>query len=70
MPVVSVPGMRPVNMGELAVDMERRADGTMLVRPCQALEAYPRSIIDRLDHWAATAPDRPVSVTPPPSRCR
>jgi feruloyl-CoA synthase len=58
MPIVSVAGMRPVHMGELAVDVERRADGVVVVRSRQPLGDYPRSMIDCLDHWADAAPDR------------
>jgi feruloyl-CoA synthase len=59
MPVVEKPGMRPVRMGDLAARMVRRDDGTILVRSLSELGAYPRSLIDRLDHWARKAPGRP-----------
>lgn len=58
MPVVNVPGMRPVNMGELAVDHETTADGVFYARSKLPLGDYPRSLIDRVDHWASVAPDR------------
>jgi feruloyl-CoA synthase len=38
--------------------VERRADGTLRARSPHALGPYPRTITDRLDHWAAHAPDR------------
>ncbi len=56
--MIDVPGMRPVRMGELAVDVEQRPDGTAYVRSRAALGDHPRSLIDRLDHWAAEVPDR------------
>lgn len=62
MPVISVPGMRPVSMGELAVDMETRMDGSMIVRSRSRLDTYPRSMVDCLDHWAQNAPDRDFLV--------
>ena len=58
MPIVSAPGMRPVNMGELAADMERRPDGAVIVRSRQPLGDYPRSMIECLDKWAGLVPDR------------
>lgn len=50
--------LRPVHMGSMSVDSERRPDGTLLLRARGDLPAYPRTIIDRLRHWAAAAPDR------------
>jgi feruloyl-CoA synthase len=58
MPLVEVPGMRPVRMGDLAADIERRPDGSVLVRSKAALDSHPRSMIDCLVHWAEAAPDR------------
>ena len=58
MPLVDKPGMRPVRMGDLAAEMVRRDDGAILVRSRSELGAYPRSLIDRLDHWAREAPGR------------
>ena len=58
MPLVDVPGMRPVRMGDLAAELEERADGTLLIRPRARLGAYPRSMTDFLRHWARTEPDR------------
>ncbi len=50
--------LRPVHMGSMSVDSERRADGTLLLRARGDLPAYPRTIVDRLRHWAEAAPDR------------
>ena len=58
MPLVTMPGMRPVRMGDLAAEMARGDDGAIIVRSRAELDAYPRSLIDRLDHWALEAPDR------------
>ncbi|MBL0935906.1 MAG: feruloyl-CoA synthase [Rhizobiaceae bacterium] len=60
MPIVSMPGLRPVNMGELAAEMSREGPGgdIIRVRAKAALDPYPRSLIDRLRHWADVAPDR------------
>ncbi|MCO6386575.1 feruloyl-CoA synthase [Aliihoeflea sp. 40Bstr573] len=57
MPIVSMPGLRPVNMGELAAEMSRDSD-VIRVRAKASLDPYPRSLIDRLRHWAEIAPDR------------
>lgn len=39
-------------------DFERRDDGCLLIRPKAALPPYPARMTDRLEHWAAVAPDR------------
>ncbi len=57
MPLVDVPGMRPVMMGDLAADMESPDDGSILVRPRAALGDYPRSMTDSLVRWARERPD-------------
>jgi feruloyl-CoA synthase len=51
----SSPGPRP--MGAAPVRFTPRPDGTLLVVPEPALGAYPRSITERLAHYAAQAPD-------------
>lgn len=50
--------LRPISFGDPAVDIERRADGTIYLRPKQPLDDYPVRITDRLHHWATTTPDR------------
>ena len=39
-------------------DVERREDGTLLLRPRAALGQYPARLTDTLEYWASTAPDR------------
>ena len=56
--VSSPSGIRPVRMGDLAVETQRRADGSILLRSTGTLGEYPRAITDMLDHWAERAPDR------------
>ncbi len=58
MPLVDLPGMRSVNMGELEADIEFGGGGAAYVRSRRALGSHPRSIVDTLDDWAAAAPDR------------
>lgn len=50
--------LRPVRLGSMSVDSERREDGSILLRARGDLPAWPRTIIDRLRHWAEVAPDR------------
>ena len=50
--------LRPVRLGPADVEVERRADGAMLMRSPHALQPYPKSITERLAHWARVAPDR------------
>ncbi|MBI4921082.1 MAG: feruloyl-CoA synthase [Devosia nanyangense] len=48
---------RPVRMGVLAAVSRRAGDGTYYVRATGELGPYPRSMVDRLVHWAAERPD-------------
>ncbi len=50
--------LRPVKLGPASVVVERRSDGTILMRSPHALPPYPRTLTERLVHWAKTAPDR------------
>ncbi|WP_298252786.1 feruloyl-CoA synthase [Bradyrhizobium sp.] len=60
---VSPPGggshpLRPISFGDPAVSVDRRADGTIYLRPKQALTGYPVRLTDSLHYWAEVAPDR------------
>jgi feruloyl-CoA synthase len=48
-------------LGREAV-FDRRADGTIYVRSPRALAPYPVRLTDRLEHWAAEAPERTFLV--------
>src|SRR6185436_11890663 len=50
--------LRAISFGTPAVDVERRADGTIYLRPKQPLGDYPVRITDRLHHWAGAEPNR------------
>ncbi len=50
--------MRAVRVSAAAAAFEDRPDGTILVRSPCALPAYPDKMTERLDHWAAIAPER------------
>ncbi|MGA3302326.1 MAG: feruloyl-CoA synthase [Methylovirgula sp.] len=50
--------LRDVDLGPLAVEIERRADGTLLARSPFALPVFTESVTARLDYWAAVAPQR------------
>ena len=53
------PRYRPVRVGGcVQARAERRADGTMVLRSTEPLGEYPARLTDRLEHFAATAPDR------------
>jgi feruloyl-CoA synthase len=56
-PAAQVP-LRPVKLGPADVVVERRGDGTILMRSPHALPPYPRMLTERLMHWAKVAPDR------------
>src|SRR4051794_14438028 len=50
--------VRPVRFGPTDVVAERRGDGAILLRLAQPLAGYAARMTDRLDHWAARAPER------------
>ena len=39
-------------------EVERRQDGTVLLRPSASLSSYPERLTDWLEHWAHVAPQR------------
>lgn len=51
--------LRPVRLGPREVVFEHRPDGTIHVRSPHALAPYPDKLTERLEHWAAAAPNRP-----------
>ena len=50
--------LRAISFGDPAVSIDRRADGTIYLRPKTALGDYPVRITDRLHHWARVEPKR------------
>ena len=50
--------LRDVRFGPRDVTMTRSADGAIYVRPVHQLGKYPAKLTEKLDHWAANAPDR------------
>ena len=50
--------IRPVKLGPRDVDIERRAGGVIMLKSPHPLEDYPDKITERLEYWAARAPDR------------
>jgi len=57
-PAAGAHPLRAVSFADPVVSVERRADGTLYLRPKQALGAYPARLTDRLHHWAAAEPGR------------
>jgi feruloyl-CoA synthase len=49
---------RAARTGDLQPVIEQASDGVVRLRAAQPLGEYPRSITDRLAHWAETAPRR------------
>lgn len=39
-------------------EVERRADGTLYLRPTEPLSSFPERLMDSLEHWASVAPQR------------
>jgi feruloyl-CoA synthase len=50
--------LRPVRLGALDCAVERKADGTIYVRPRGELPDYPHKLTETLLHWANETPDR------------
>ena len=50
--------LRPVRLGPPEVIVERRPDGTTILRSPNALKPYPQKLTERLAHWAQAAPVR------------
>src|SRR5436309_6581711 len=50
--------LRPISFGDPAVNIERRDDGTIYLRPKMRLREYPHRLTDRLQHWAKAEPGR------------
>ncbi len=57
-PDISNLPFRPVRLGPRDCLIERKSDGTIYLRSPRDLPAYPKSITDRLLHWAERAPER------------
>ena len=58
---MSLPTKRPVRrvrVASLSAIFDRRPNGVIYVRSPQRLGPYPERLTDRLEHWAALAPDR------------
>jgi feruloyl-CoA synthase len=49
---------RPVAFGPYAAEVERCADGSVLLRACEPLAAWPERFTTHLLHWAGQVPDR------------
>ena len=55
----AAPRYREIRVGGcLDASVERRADGTVVLRSTESLGWYPERLTDRLEHWAERAPDR------------
>ncbi|HTB17058.1 MAG TPA: AMP-binding protein, partial [Bryobacteraceae bacterium] len=50
--------VRQVRFPPADVECSTRPDGSLVVRPVLPLGPYPDKLTERLDHWAAHAPDR------------
>ncbi|HEY1736473.1 MAG TPA: AMP-binding protein, partial [Methylovirgula sp.] len=50
--------LRDLDFGPLGVEIECRADGTLLARSPFQLPPFETSVTARLDHWAKLAPQR------------
>ena len=55
---MSKPAFASLRFAPAEVDVERRADGSMLLRSPQPLAPYARCLGEHLERWAREAPDR------------
>jgi feruloyl-CoA synthase len=51
-------GVRQVRLRTSGAKMERRPDGSILIKPDEALGPYPKVLTDRVAHWASQFPER------------
>ena len=58
MQVEPLPRQLPWTADPFHTEVERRADGTLYLRPTEALSAFPERLMDSLEHWAKGAPER------------
>jgi feruloyl-CoA synthase len=54
----AAPRFRPVRLGPRDVVVEPRADGALMLRSPHRLGPYPTKLTERLEYWAARAPER------------
>jgi len=54
--------VRPVRLRTSGASMERRSDGSIIIRPDEPLDDYPRVLTERLIYWASVAPDRALAA--------
>jgi len=54
---------RRISLGDLTPAVERRPDGTILVRALRPLGSYPARFTERLAHWARVEPERALLAT-------
>ena len=50
--------VRPVRLGPREYTLERKPDGSIIIRSPHALAPYPDKLTARLRHWAQAAPER------------
>lgn len=50
-------GFRDIKLGNTTAELVDRDDGSQLLRIREPLGDYPDTLMERLDHWAATKPD-------------
>jgi feruloyl-CoA synthase len=50
--------VRTVNIADNKAEVRHAPDGTIYMRSTRSIEPYPVRLTDRLEHWAAQAPDR------------
>jgi len=56
--------VRPVNVADNHVEVRRAPDGSLYMRSTQSIEPYPVRLTDRLEYWAAEAPNRVFLARP------
>ena len=50
--------LRPISFSDPEITVDRRADGTIYLRPQRLDIEYPLRLTDSLRYWATVAPDR------------
>ncbi len=57
-PELTKPAFRNANYLERKIDIDRRADGTIVMRNLNPLPPVPKNLIAPIRKWAAEVPDR------------
>ncbi len=59
---MTTPGQRPVRLGQISAQLNKRADGSFDLKANEPLPPFPRTLMDKIEEWSEKAPDRDFLV--------